>query len=411
MTTPLEELTILQLLSTYPFLIDVFKQNGLEKFEKTEVLDKLGPFLKLGTAIRSLSIHQETFLSLLNEAIAQHTAKNDSPLSDNPALQRDLTVLALLPCGMKVPFNRTFDEFIEAYNQTHRSKLQYLVEGNVNHEVSYYAYIESVTRIDELPDIIISSDINSFYHEGFKSKFLSGNHFVDLSPATLNADMAAIEFSHPENQFTMLSANLLVLVAINDRLPDFPTNPSWRDILSDAYTNSVVMRGGKEFFCNGVLMPFYKLYGEEGVRQMGRAVKTGVHPSEMVKMIDSSDETVAPLYIMPYFFARKIKHRDRVSIHVPQEGAIVSPVQMLVKKNKQHELKEVTDFLLGQALGQVCADAFFPSVHPQVRNPTSHVSPLLWLGWDYISKIDVGQIKKTIESIFMTSFHESGGTL
>jgi ABC-type Fe3+ transport system substrate-binding protein len=328
-----------------------------------------------------------------------------------PRRQGNLTVLALLPCGMKMPFNRAFDEFIQQYNDRHDTRLHYLVEGNVNHEVSYYAYIDSVESIDELPDVIISSDINSFYHEAFKRRFLGGDHFVGLTPNTANPDLDSIDFSDPTGQFTMLSANLLVLVAIRDRVPDLPENPSWRDILSEKYTNAVVMRGQKEFFCNGVLLPFYKMYGEDGVRQMGRSIRTGVHPSEMVKMIDGSDDNVAPLYIMPYFFAQKIKHREKVTIHVPREGAIVSPVQMLVKKKSLEAVSEITDFLLGETLGQICADAFFPSVHPNVQNPTAGVSPLLWLGWDYILERDVGQTKKDIESIFMASFHESGGTV
>ncbi|MBN2528464.1 MAG: ABC transporter substrate-binding protein [Deltaproteobacteria bacterium] len=411
MTVQLEEMTIQQLLSQYPYLIDVFKQNGLGKFEKPDVLQKLGPFLKLGTAMRALSIHKDTFLSLLNEAISEHADSSTPTLMDAPHLQRNLTVLALLPCGMKMPFNRAFDEFIQQYNAKHQTRLHYLVEGNVNHEVSYYAYIESIERIEELPDIIISSDINSFYHESFKQRFLSQHYFADLTPADLNSDMATIDFSDPRKQFTMLSANLLVLVAIKDKVPDFPASPSWADILEEKYTNSVVMRGQKDFFCNGVLMPFYKIWKEDGVRQMGRSVKTGVHPSEMVKMIDSSDNDVAPLYIMPYFFAQKIKHKERVTIHVPKEGAIVSPVQMLVKKDKLNDVSEITDFLLSQSLGQVCADAYFPSVHPKVHNPTAHISPLLWLGWDYIGSVDVGKTKKDIEAVFMQSFYESGGAV
>ena len=411
MTSTLENMTIEQLLNMHPYLIEVFKQNGLEKFERPEVRDKLGPFLKLGTAIRSLSIQKDAFLSLLEATISRHGEDARFNLGDAPHRQRDLTVLALLPCGMKMPFNRAFDEFMQEYNDTHDVPLHYLVEGNVNHEVSYYSYIDAVESIDELPDIIISSDINSFYHEPFRRRFLGGDYFVGLTPDVVNADLEKIDFSDPANQFTMLSANLLVLVVIRDRVPDFPENPSWRDVLSEKYTNSVVMRGQKEFFCNGVLLPFHKLYGEDGVHQMGRSVQTGVHPSEMVKMIDGSDENVAPLYIMPYFFARKIKHRERVTIHVPMEGAIVSPVQMLVKKDSLDAVSEITDFLLGESLGQICADAFFPSVHPKVHNSTAGVSPLLWLGWDYILGRDVGQTKKHIESIFMTSFRQSGGVI
>jgi len=45
------------------------------------------------------------------------------------------------------------------------------------------------------------------------------------------------------------------------------------------------------------------------------------------------------MYIMPYFFAKKIQDKSRITINIPSEGAIVSPVQMLVKKVVQNGLR------------------------------------------------------------------------
>jgi len=67
------------------------------------------------------------------------------------------------------------------YSRQTSNVLHSLVEGNVNHELSYYAYIDSVTSIDELPDIIISSDINSFYHKTLSGEFLNKEYFVNLA--------------------------------------------------------------------------------------------------------------------------------------------------------------------------------------------------------------------------------------
>ena len=46
-----------------------------------------------------------------------------------------------------------------------------------------------------------------------------------------------------------------------------------------------------------------------------------------------------------------IQDKSRVSITVPKEGAIVSPVQMLVKKEATERVKEITDFLCGKKFG------------------------------------------------------------
>ncbi|WP_320169483.1 ABC transporter substrate-binding protein [Maridesulfovibrio sp.] len=404
-----ENMSIHEILTAHPHLISLFREYGLGKFEQQEILEKLGPLLKLKTPLTMLGINREMFIDALNESIEKEGRSSDFTLAENPERQKDLTLLALLPCGLKMPFSRAFDAFSLEYNEKHGNSLKYLLEGNVNHELSYYQYIDSVESFDELPDVIISSDINSFYHAPFREHFLVKEGFVDLLPEKINADFENIDFDDTDRQFTMLSANLLVLVSIDEQLAGKPTIESWKDIMRPEFKNDVVMRGQAEFFCNGVLLPFYSMFGNEGVAELARSVRTGVHPSEMVKMIDSGKPDVASLYIMPYFFAQKVKNKERISIRIPKEGAIVSPVQMLVKKTAQEKVSEVTDFLCSTEFGQLCADAYFPSVNPEVKNVTSHIKDLYWLGWEFLKKNDVGRLKKDIEKIFMKVFRETGG--
>ncbi len=404
-----ENMSIYEILTTYPFLMGVFKENGLGKFEQPEIFEKLGPLLKLKTPLAMMKINKDMFVDLLNQAIEKHEKSSDFTLSKNPERQKDLTLLALLPCGLKMPFSRAFDAFATEYNQTHGNSLKYLLEGNVNHELSYYQYIDSIESFDELPDVIISSDINSFYHRSFQERFLDKKGFVSLHSGPLHADFEAIDYEDPEQQFTMLSANLLVLVSIDELLEGKPAIESWKDILQPEFQNCVVMRGQKEFFCNGVLLPFYTLFGMDGIADLARSVRTGVHPSEMVKMIDSGKTDVASLYIMPYFFAQKIKNKARVTIRIPKEGAMVSPVQMLVKKSAQEKLQEITDFLYSTQFGQLCAEAYFPSVNPDVNNTTSHVEALYWVGWDFLKQNDIGKLKNEMEDVFMKEFRKTGG--
>ncbi len=404
-----ENMSIHEILTAYPYLIGLFKEYGLGKFEQPEILEKLGPLLKLKTPLSLLGVNKELFIESLNQCIDKQEKAGDFILAENPERQKDLTLLALLPCGLKMPFSRAFDVFTAEYNKKHGNSLKYLLEGNVNHELSYYEYIDSVESFDELPDVIISSDINSFYHKPFQERFLDKKGFVDLLPETIHEDFEQIGYDDTDRQFTMLSANLLVLVAIDALLEGKPAIVSWKDIMRPEFQNCVVMRGQTEFFCNGVLLPFYAFYGMEGVSDLARSVRTGVHPSEMVKMIDSGKPDVAPLYIMPYFFAQKIKNKERISMRIPEEGAIASPVQMLVKKSSRDSVKEITDYLCSTEFGQLCADAYFPSVNPEVRNVTSHVKKYHWLGWEFLKNNDIGKLKKEMEDVFMKRFRETGG--
>ncbi|AKB55998.1 MULTISPECIES: ABC transporter substrate-binding protein [Methanosarcina] len=403
-----ETMSIYQILSDYPFLLKIFKQHGMEKFENKEVLEKLGPLLKLKTALSMVSVNKDSFIELLNQAVLNNEAKGDFTLADSPERQKELTLLALLPCGMKMPFNRALDDFSSEYSRQMNNVLHSLVEGNVNHELSYYAYIDSVTSIDELPDIIISSDINSFYHKPFQENFLNKEYFVNLNSSPMNSDFESIGFADPRGQFTMISANLLVLVTIDELMKDDSKPESWEDILKEEYRNKVVMRGQDGFFCNGVLLPFYRLYGMEGIKKLASSVYTGIHPSEMVKMIDSKKDDVPPMYIMPYFFAKKIQDKSRITINIPSEGAIVSPVQMLVKKSGAERVKEITDFFCGKEFAKISARAFFPTTNPEVENNLEGIK-LYWLGWDFLMNNDIGALKKELEGVFNKQFYETGG--
>ena len=406
-----ETMSIYQILSEYPFLLKIFKQHGMEKFENKEVLEKLGPLLKLKTALSLVSINEKSFIELLNQAVLDSETKRDFTLADSPERQKELTLLALMPCGMKMPFNRTFDNFSAEYGRQTNNVLHSLIEGNVNHEVSYYAYIDSVTSIDELPDIIISSDLNSFYHKPFQENFLDKDYFINLVSSPLNTDFESIGFADPRGQFTMISANLLVLVTIDELMKDNPKPESWEDILKDEFRNKVIMRGQEGFFCNGVLLPFYRMYGMEGIKKLASSIYAGLHPSEMVKMIDSKKDDVPPMYIMPLFFAKKILDKSRVTINIPSEGAIVSPVQMLVKKSAVERVKEITDFLCGKEFGEISARAYFPTTNPEVDNKLEGINSLYWLGWDFLMNTDIGVLKKEVEEVFNTQFKETGGVV
>lgn len=406
-----ETMSIYQILSEHPYLIKIFKQHGLEKFERKDVLEQLGPLLKLKTALSMVSVNKGSFIELLDQAILDNEAKGEFTLAGSPERQKELTLLALLPCGMKMPFNRALNEFSSEYTERTGNVLHSLVEGNVNHEISYYAYMDSVTSEEELPDIIISSDINSFYHKPFQENFLSHEYFTDIGASPMNSDFEAIDFADPRGQFTMLSGNLLVLVTIDELMEGKATPTSWGDILEEEFRNKVVMRGQNGFFCNGVLLPFYQMYGMEGMKKLASSIYAGSHPSEMVKMIDSKKDDVPPMYIMPHFFAMKIKDKSRVTITVPTEGAIVSPVQMLVKKEATERVKEITDFLCGKKFGEISAQAFFPTTHPKVKNKLEDVDSLYWLGWDFLLNTDIGALKKEIAEVFNKQFMITGGVV
>ena len=101
-----------------------------------------------------------------------------------------------------------------------------------------------------------------------------------------------------------------MIVADLDVLDEEKIPEKWDDLLSSDFKRSITLRGNEEFFCHAVLLPFFKEHGEKGIKKLAENVNKGMHPAEMVKSIDSGKGDSA-VYVMPEFFAQKIKKKEK----------------------------------------------------------------------------------------------------
>lgn len=218
------DMEIKDIIEQYPETLPIFISFGFRNFEDPLILDKLGQFLKLNTLLRYSKIDPSTFMKRCCESI------EDYPLEGSINTQTDIisanpTLLALLPCGLKVSLDRAIQKFAEQ-SILNNKPFSYLAEGNVNHELSYYPYIDSVESVDELPDLILSADLNAFFHHRFLNRFILTDNFTCVCN-NMNSRMNSIEYADPSGYFTMFSANVLVIVHVKDTTNALPAPVSW----------------------------------------------------------------------------------------------------------------------------------------------------------------------------------------
>lgn len=114
-------------------------------------------------------------------------------------------------------------------------------------------------------------------------------------------------------------------------------------------------------------------------------------------MVDAKEPAIT---IMPFFFSKMIKENGPMQVVWPKEGAIISPIFMLTKKNRREELKPIVDFMAGKEVGNIIShQGLFPSIHPEVENVTAG-KPFVWIGWDFIYSHDMGQLLQDCETWF-----------
>lgn len=392
------DIFVKDLIALYPFLKSLFQRYQLRIVsEENEVI--ISPYLRLSTLLRHRKIAINDFIVECNFMIKE-SHSTDEPTKAATVYNCNENLLAIMPCGLRMPFNNTVESYLSACPTNQR--FTYYSEGNVNHELTFSIHIDSLEDISELPDVVISSDFNGFFHQKFISSFLNRGYFRALQINNSNSVLHRKQFKDPQGALSMLGVNPLVLVKVQKRGFDESVPASWHDILNEENRKNVVIRGQGDFFCTGVLTYFFQMFGNEGIRALARSVHSGMHPAEMVKHIDSGNEEIPQFYIMPWFFTRKIKKKERVNVVFPREGALGSPIQALIKKDCiEHS---VADFLASKNLHQTFADNLFPTLHPEIVCELPEHADIRWLGWDFIYNQDMAELKRNLQVSFMNVF-------
>ncbi len=309
-----------------------------------------------------------------------------------------LNFVSMLPCGMVTPFRRAVQDYLDAHPGLLPPEASSL-EANVNHEKSYYPALEACQSAAELPDILIASDIGNQFHRAFRQRFVESGVFEEFLPHGRNPQLQQAGFFDPSGDYTMYSANLLVLVADYRQLGARRVPRRWEDLLDPQYRNLIAIRGDEDFFCNGVLIPLAHRFGMDAMSRLAPNVREGMHPAQMAKLVGSGKPDSPAVYVMPQFFADKIVHKDAMEVVWPEEGAIPSPVVLLVKREAVARHGQLLDYLTSHDLAEVFTRNGFPSAHPGASD-VLHGRPLFWVGWDFLAHEDVGAFKASIQRAF-----------
>ncbi|MHC1684539.1 MAG: ABC transporter substrate-binding protein [Clostridiaceae bacterium] len=396
-----KEMYISEILDLYPETISVFLANGFQDFKDENLVKRVGPFLKLETALKTRNINIDLFIKFLNEEIESKGLYDSSSTIED----KSLNLLALLPCPLKVSIEDQLIKLIKKVKEENNLNLKYLIDSNSNKSLSYNEYVKEIDNINDLPDIIISSGINVFYFKNFADKFINKGLFIDVSDDNINKSLIDVGIKDPYGEYTIFSMNLLIMVADLTKIGDLPLPECWGDLLKPEYENKVVIRGhNNDNFCETTLLTVFKEHGYQGIKNLGKSVMAGWHPAQMVKVAGTGKSEAPVISVMPYFYAKTIKNLDKVKIIWPKDGAIVSPVTLLVKKDKYEKLKPIAQMFTGTKVGEICADAYFPSVNPEVNNKIPNDVAYNWIGWDYIKENNLEELISNLNKKFLEGF-------
>ncbi|MCK5131412.1 MAG: ABC transporter substrate-binding protein [Candidatus Sabulitectum sp.] len=395
--------TLWDLTEQYPETIPVFTSNGFPQMKHDKQRAKFARSITLETALMLKQIDFDTFSSLLVEAIERDDAAIDITLATSTGVRNSdaLNIVGLLPCPVRIPLLEQFNEFAKKYSSEHGVA--------INHELKAASMgldwvennVKGVTDAKDLPDLFISAGFDMFFDEEMIGKFKRQGVFADTTTLDkFNSLFDGLNLKDPRNHYAMIGVVPAVFLINRDELDGREVPRTWEDILKPEFEKRVSLPVGDFDLFNGILLNIHKHYGEEGVTKLGRSLLQSMHPSQMVK--SNRLKTQRPIVtIMPYFFTKVVKEGGPMIAVWPEDGAIISPIFMLAKKEKMEKLQPVVDFFSSVEVGKILSHkGLFPSVHPDLDNNIPEQNKFMWLGWDYIYSNDISALIEKCDALF-----------
>ena len=384
--------SIIEVLDVYPDLKDVFLSNGFKGLDNEMILKQLGK-LPLEVVLKNKGIGIDPFIMMLNEHVITDTT--DITLMENVKKEGNINIIGLLPCPVRIPLMERFGELSNIGSINHNLKAASEGLDWLKEEVS------TATEKD-LADIYISAGFDLFFEENlmkkFKDKKVFDDFYKDMEYNTdFNNDYMSLQ--DPNGDYSMIAVVPAVFLVNTLVLGDRPMPKTWSDLLDPIYEGSISLPVSDFDLFNAILIHLYKEFGEEALTKLGKSLIKSMHPAEMVKS-EKRSRIKPAISIMPYFFTKMALPGSVMKAVWPEDGAIVSPIFMLSKKEKKEEIKEITDMFMSKETGEILSHrGLFPSVHKDVNNNLTDKT-FKWVGWDYINDNNIGEILEKCMRIF-----------
>ncbi len=386
----------------YPETVAVFVSNGFPQMEDAAQREQFGKMITLENALRIKNINPQTFLSLLNGVIEAERTSSDATLAmAEKKNETGLNVVGLLPCPVRIPLLEKYNAFAEEAGFS-----------NINTELKAASVgtqwvadnLAGIKGAEDLPDLFMSAGFDLFFDLDKIGRFRKQGVFEDLvCYDDENPLFRGRNLKDPSGNYSIISVVPAVFLVNTAELNGRERPRSWEDLLKPEWEQSVSLPVGDFDLFNAILLNIHELYGDEGVTRLGRSMLQAMHPAQMIKSNRLKQQRPA-VTIMPYFFTRTAKQGGTMEAVWPEDGAIISPIFMLAKKERATELQPVVDFFASKSVGETLAhQGLFPSLHPEVDNNLPDDAPMMWLGWDKILKKDLTAEIVQCEELFNLS--------
>ncbi|HNY30339.1 MAG TPA: ABC transporter substrate-binding protein [Fibrobacteria bacterium] len=311
------------------------------------------------------------------------------------ALNMDCEAELALPCPVRVPLERAFDDALE---RGELKPLRIRLEGHANKGEKAERDL-SRARPQELPWLLLTPGVGWLYGRESRERLMDSGAFADVSGWPPDAGSMR-SLRDPEGRITVLCANLTVL-AVDDALSHGRKRlEAWEDLFHPSWERGVALRGNGRTFCETTLLTLAERFGMDAMDRIRRSVGGFGHPSQMVKALAKPGRETPPAATLPLFFARLLPRREGLRVLWPAEGAIASPVSLFVRRGAPDRVMCLANWLCGKEVADLCAGVGLPSARPGSSWGIPEGEGVLSIGWDAIRSQDLASRLERLQVLF-----------
>ncbi|MDD2397115.1 MAG: ABC transporter substrate-binding protein [Tissierellia bacterium] len=380
--------TLFNITEKYKEATELLISLGFDNLKDDNLRKIIGSSISLENVLKSKKINADEFVNQLMERIEENKIVQNK-------YKETIRITGVLPCPVKVPLMETFEKWLSEQN----------FDFNLNYELKAASmgidWIKNdLENSEKVPDLFISAGFDLFFDKNLLGKYKSENLFEDITGIQkYNQDFSEYNLEDPSGQYSILGIVPAVFLVNKDELKGRKIPQSWEELMSGEFANNVSLPISDFDLFNALLLNMYKIYGEDGIRRLARVFQKNMHPSEMVKSHMKRERPA--ITIMPYFFTWMVREGSPMELVWPKDGAIISPIFMLSKKETKNKTKKIVDFFASKEAGEILSHkGKMPSVNPEVDNEIPKENKYIWLGWDFIKENDISSLIKKCENIF-----------
>jgi hypothetical protein len=286
---------------------------------------------------------------------------NSLVLEENrPAYLADmsLNVHISMPCPLKVPFRQLFTPIVEEYNANHPELPLHCPNITDCSSTDIEDILRTAKSENDLPDLIITTNFRILMANGFYERFVK-NHIYE----------GVVNKKHPGEIPTLVKNNLLEnnigvwcfssWSFVQDLTVEKPGKPivSWKQIASTDLEGKITVHGHVDKATFSVAYFIQKQFGETALAQYARNIADIKHFSQAIKRLNSSDPNKTLLTMLPDVAIANIPSNKKVKVLDLEEGKVLSPMILMVKRSKLEACNELLEILWSKPFESLLSEA------------------------------------------------------